>query len=321
MKAIIYTEYGSTDVLHLDEIEIPIPKANQVLIKVEAASLNKLDQVTYGGSSVMRLFSGNGWLKPKDQRLGTDLAGRVEAVGSAVTQLRPGDEVFGGGHGSFAEYACARQEYVTLKPANVSFAAAASLPVAGLTALQGLRDHGKIQAGQEVLIYGAGGGVGTFAVQIAKAMGAKVTAVCGPHNVERMRSLGADEVIDYTQEDLSKHRARYDLIAAVNGYQSIQSYQRALKPQGICVVMGGALRQVAQSLLLGPLLSKRGGQQLGFMGIAKFNQSDMLILRELLETGKISPVIDRCYPLSETPQALRYMEAGHTQGKVVITVA
>lgn len=320
MKAVVYTQYGSPDILQLAEVEKPVPKANQVLIKVYAASLNTLDRATYGAPLFVRLISGNGLRKPKNQRIGVDLAGRIEAVGSAVTHVQPGDEVFGGGQGAFAEYACASAEAIALKPPAVSFAAAAAVPVAGLTALQGLRDKGKIQPGQQVLIYGAGGGVGTFAVQMAKAFGAEVTAVCGPHNVEMVRSIGADQVIDYTREDFTKLRQRYDLIAAVNGQQSMLSYRRALKPKGTCVVVGGSLTQVVQALFFGPLLSKTGSKKIGFMGIAKLNQQDLAVIRELLEAGKVIPVIDRCYPLRETADALRYLEEGHARGKVVITL-
>lgn len=321
MKAIVYTQYGATDVLHLSDVEKPTPKENQVLIKVYAASLNTMDRATYGAPVPVRLMSGNGLFKPKDQCIGVDLAGRVEAVGSAVTQFQPGDEVFGGGQGAFAEYACARADAVALKPAHIPFVAAAAVPVAALTALQALRDKGKIQAGQQVLIYGAGGGVGAFAVQLAKAFGAAVTAVCGPKNVALMHTLGADQVIDYTQEDFANHRQQYDLIAAVNGHQSLWRYQRALRPNGRCVVIGGALPQVIQSLLFGPLLSQWGSKSIGFMGIAKLNQPDLVFLSDLLATGKIRPVIDRCYPLAETPVALRYLAEGHVQGKIVITVA
>lgn len=320
MKAIVYEKYGTTEVLACKEIEKPTPKENQLLIKVQAASLNTLDRATYGASSVVRMISGNGLRKPTNQRIGTDLAGRVEAVGSAVSQFRPGDEVFGGGQGTFAEYACAREDTVAFKPPAVSFEMAATAPVAALTALQGLRDKGKIQPGQKVLIYGAGGGVGTFAVQIAKAFGAEVTAICGPHSVEMVRSLGADEVIDYTQDDFSQHQNRYDLIAAVNGHQSLQNYRQALTPNGICVVIGGSLRQVTQSMLLAPLLSMFGSKKIGFMGIAKMNQKDLIVIGELLAAGKITPVIDSRYPLSETAAALRHMEAGHVCGKIVITV-
>ncbi|MEZ4865601.1 MAG: NAD(P)-dependent alcohol dehydrogenase [Caldilineaceae bacterium] len=320
MKAVIYTRYGAPDVLQLAEVEKPVPKANQLLIKVCAASLNTLDRATYGAPLFVRLIAGNGLRKPKNQRIGVDLAGRVEAVGSAVTQFRAGDEVFGGGQGAFAEYACAREDAVVPKPPTMSFATAAAIPVAGLTALQGLRDKGGIQAGQQVLIYGAGGGVGTFAVQIAKAFGAEVTAVCGPHNVEMVHTIGADQVIDYTQEDFTKPRRRYDLIAAVNGQQSMVNYRRALKPKGRCVVIGGSLTQVAQALLFGPLLSKVGSQKIGFMGIAKFNQQDLVVLRDLLEAGKVTPVIDRCYPLNEITDGLRYLEEGHARGKVIITL-
>lgn len=320
MKAIVYHNYGPPDVLRYAEIEKPAIKEKQLLIKVHAASLNTLDRATFGAPLAVRLFAGNGLRKPKDQRIGVDLAGRVEAIGSAVTQFQPGDEVFGGGQGAFAEYACAREDTVALKPPAVTFASAAAVPVAALTALQGLRDHGGIQAGQKVLIYGAGGGVGTFAVQIAKAFGAEVTAVCGAHNAALVRSLGADRVIDYTQEDFSQQRQQYDLIAAINGRQSLLTYRRALTPQGICVIIGGALTQVVQSLLFGRLLSMLDRRNIGFMGIAKLNQPDLVFMKELLAAGKVTPVLDRCYPLAETAAALRYLEAGHARGKVVISM-
>jgi NADPH:quinone reductase-like Zn-dependent oxidoreductase len=327
MKAIVYTQFGSPDVLQFTEMEKPVPKDNQVLIKVQAASVNALDRHSIHMPFLVRLISGSGLRQPKDPRLGADIAGRVEAVGAAVTQFQPGDEVFGvstASKGGFAEYTCAREDVLVVKPANVTFEAAAAVPVAALTALQGLRDRGQLQAGQHVLIYGAGGGVGTFAVQLAKAFGAEVTAVCNTRNVEMVRSLGADHVIDYTKEDVIKSGQQYDLILAVNGYHSIFSYRRALRPKGRFVFVGAASAHVfgaaIQAILLGPVLSKTGSQNMGSMWIAKINQKDLLLVKELLEAGKIVPVIDRRYPLRETAEALRYLEAEHAQGKVIITM-
>ena len=322
MKAIVYTQYGPPDVLQLKEVAKPVPKDNQVLVKVQAASINTLD-LAMRGPFLARIITG-GLLKPKDPRLGADIAGRVEAVGTNVTQFQPGDEVFGVVAGGFAEYACAAENQVALKPSNLSFEEAAAVPVAALTALQGLRNKGQIQPGQQVLIHGASGGVGTFAVQIAKAFGAEVTAVCSTRNVDMARSIGADQVIDYTQKDVTRTGQRYDLILAVNGYHPIFAYRRALRPKGRYVLVGGSKAHVfqalLQALLLGPVISRTGKQQMGFMGIAKINQQDLVYVKELLEAGKVVPVIERRYPLGETAEALRYLEEGHARGKVVITV-
>ena len=322
MKAVVYTQYGPPDVLQLKEVAKPVPKDNQVLVKVQAASINTLD-LAMRGPFLARIITG-GLLKPKDPRLGADIAGRVEAVGTNVTQFQPGDEVFGVVAGGFAEYACAAENQVALKPSNLSFEEAAAVPVAALTALQGLRNKGQIQPGQQVLIHGASGGVGTFAVQIAKAFGAEVTAVCSTRNVDMARSIGADQVIDYTQKDVTRTGQRYDLILAVNGYHPIFAYRRALRPKGRYVLVGGSKAHVfqalLQALLLGPVISRTGKQQMGFMGIAKINQQDLVYVKELLEAGKVVPVIERRYPLRETAEALRYLEEGHARGKVVITV-
>src|SRR3989304_751308 len=256
--------------------------------------------------------------KPKDPLFGVDIAGRVEAVGSNVKQFQPGDEVFGVAPGAFAEYACASENKLALKPANVSFEAAAAVPLAAFTALQGLRDRGQVQPGQKVLINGAGGGVGTFAVQIAKSFGAEVTAVCSTRNLDMARSIGADHVIDYTKEDFTRNGQEYDLILATNGDRSISDYRRALSPKGIYVQTGGSMAQMSQAMLQGPWISMTGSQKMGNMGVAKPNQNDLVIMKELLEAGKVKPVIDRCYPLSEVPDAIRYLEEGHAQGKVVI---
>jgi NADPH:quinone reductase-like Zn-dependent oxidoreductase len=314
MKAIHWTAYGPPDLLQLKEVEKPAPQADEALVKVLAASANILDLQIKGGPA--RFWAG--LRKPKDPRIGKDIAGRVEAVGNAVTQFRPGDEVFGVSQGAFAEYASARENNLALKPSNTSFEQAAAVPVAGITALQGLRDKGMIQPGQRVLINGASGGVGTFAVQIAKSFGAEVTGVCSPGNLDLVRSLGADHVIDYTKEDFTRNGQRYDLIFAVNGYHPISAYRRSLAPQGIYLAAGGSLTQVFQSLLLGPLISMAGKQKMGFMGIEKTNQKDLVLMKELLEAGKVVPVIDRRFPLSETAEALRYLGGGHARGKVVI---
>jgi len=320
MKAIVYTKYGPPEVLQLQEVEKPAPKENQVLVKVHAASTNALDWRPFTMPSILVRLMG-GLLKPKDPSLGVDVAGRVEAVGSNVTEFKPGDEVFGVAPGAFAEYVCNGASKFALKPANVSFETAAAVPVAAFTALQGLRDKGQIQPGQKVLIDGASGGVGTFAVQIAKSFGAEVTAVCSTRNLDMARSIGADHVIDYTREDFTQNGQRYDLILAVNGYHPILHYRRALSPNGICVVAGGSLAQVFQALLLGPLVSRIGSKKIGFQGIATTPKKDLLVIKELLEAGKVVPVIDKCYPLSETAEAIRYLVEEHAQGKVIIIVA
>jgi NADPH:quinone reductase-like Zn-dependent oxidoreductase len=316
MKAIYCTKYGSPDELELEEVEKPVPQEGEVLVKVHAASVNPLDLQMRGG--LARLWGGV--RKPRDPRLGADFAGQVEAIGSHVTQFQPGDEVFGGCKGGFAEYAIARESSMALKPANCSFEEAAAVPVAGITALQGLRDKGKIRPGQKVLVNGASGGVGTFAVQIAKSFGAEVTAVCSPRNLEAARSIGADHVTDYTREDFTKSGQRYDLILAVNGYHSLSDYQRALTPEGIYMAVGGSLTQVLQALLLGSLYSRNGRQKMGFMGIANINQKDLCILKELVESGKVAPVIDRRYSLRETGAALKYLGEKHARGKVIIKI-
>lgn len=321
MKAIVCTKYGTPDVLQCKEVEKPVPADGEVLVKIHAASVNTLD-LAIRGPVLARLISG-GLLKPKDPRLGADIAGRVEAVGNNVTQFQPGDDVFGAWTGSFAGYVSVPEDKLALKPANLSFEAAAAVPVAALTALQGLRDNGQIQPGQKVLIYGASGGVGTFAVQLARACGAEVTAVCSTRNVDMARSLGADHVIDYTQEDVTRSGQQYDLILAVNGYHSIFAYRRALCPTGTYVLVGGSKAHIyqalLQTLLLGPVISRVGKQEVAFF-IAKINHKDLLYVKELIEAGKVVPVIDKCYPLPETAEALRYLQAGHARGKVVITV-
>jgi NADPH:quinone reductase-like Zn-dependent oxidoreductase len=319
MKAIIFPKYGSPDVLQLTEVEKPTPNENQVLVKVHAAATNPLDWHRMRGEPFLARM-GEGFLKPKNPKLGADIAGRVEAVGSNVTEFQPGDEVFGSiGAGGFAEYVCAREKYFALKPGTLSFEEAAAAPVVGFTALQGLRDTGRIQAGQKVLVNGASGGVGTFAVQIAKSYGAEVTGVCSTRNLEMVRSIGADHVVDYTREDFSRSGQHYDLIYDAIGNRSVFAYRRALKPQGICVIAGftGFLR-LFEHLILGQLVSKVSSKKVVFMGIAKVAKQDLVFIKELLETGKVVSVIDRCYPLSETAEALRYLEKGHARGKVII---
>ena len=323
MKAIVYTEYGSPDVLHLKEVVKPTPTDNEVLVKVYAVSANAADvHLLRADPFLIRLSSG--LLKPKNTILGSDVAGRVEAVGGNVKQFKPGDEVFGDisacGWGGFAEYVCAREDALVLKPANSSFEEAAAVPMAAVTALQGLRNKGQIQPGQKVLINGASGGVGVFAVQIAKAFGAEVTAVCSTRNLDIVSSIGADHVIDYTREDFTQNGQRYDLILAANGYRSISDYRRALSPMGIYVTTGGSMAQLSEVMLKGPWISMTGSQKMGNL-LAKPNKQDLAFIKELLEAGKVVPVIDRCYPLIETAEAIRYLEEGHAQGKVVITVA
>jgi NADPH:quinone reductase-like Zn-dependent oxidoreductase len=320
MKAIVYTEYGPPDVLQLREVEKPVPKDNEVLVEVKAVSVNAYDWHLLTADIFPMRLMGVGLFIPKNTILGADIAGRVEAVGRNVKQFQPGDEVFGEiGYGGFAEYACAPESRLALKPANLSFEEAAAVPMAALTALQGLRDVGQIRPGQKVLINGASGGVGTFAVQIAKSFGAEVTAVCSPRNFDQSRSLGADHVIDYTKEDFTQNRRQYDLIFAANGYHPLAAYKRALTPKGMYVMAGGKPAQMFQSMLLGSWLSEKDGRKMGGVS-AHIDQKDLLTLKELLEAGKVVPVIDRRYPLSEAAEALRYLGAGHARGKVVITV-
>ena len=320
MKAIVCTKYGPPDVLQLKEAQKPAPKDDEVLIEVHAASLNAYDWHLLTADIFLVRLMGGGLLKPKNKIPGADIAGRVEAVGRNVTQFEPGDDVFGDiGRGGFAEYACARENRLASKPANLSFEEAAAVPMAALTALQGLRDKGRIQPGQKVLINGASGGVGTFAVQIAKSFGAEVTAVCSTGKMDMARSIGADQVIDYTKEDFTKNGQHYDLIFAANGYHPILDYRRALGPKGIYVVAGGTWAQMFQATLLGPWISITGSKKMGGVS-AKVSQKDLVFIKELLEAGKIRPVIDRRYPLSEVPEALRYLGEGHARGKVVITL-
>jgi NADPH:quinone reductase-like Zn-dependent oxidoreductase len=325
MKAIVYTQYGSPDVLRLEEVEKPTPKENEVLVKVHAASANPLDWHFMRGEPFIARMSA-GLRKPKETSLGADVAGRVEAVGKNVTQFKPGDEVFGdvsgSGLGSFAEYVCSPEATLALKPANLSFEQAASTPVVGFTAIQGLRDTGQIQAGQKVLVNGASGGVGSFAVQYAKSCGAEVTGVCSGRNAEMVRSIGADHVVDYTAEDFTRTGKQYDLIYDAIGNRSVSNYKRALAPNGKAVVAGfTTMLRLFEHVLLGAWASKTGSRKVGLMGTAQANQKDLLVIKELLETGKVVPVIDKCYPLRETAEAIRYLETARARGKVVITVS
>ena len=323
MKAIVYHTYGSPDVLELKEVAKPTPKDNEVLVKVHAASVNSWDWDLLRGKPFLARLVGGGVFKPKYQILGADIAGRIEAVGRNVRQFQPGEEVFGdlsgGSWGGFAEYVCAHENAGMLKPARMTFEEAAAVPQAALLALQGLRDKGQIKPGQKVLINGAGGGVGTFAVQIAKACGAEVTGVDSTRKLDLLRSLGADQVIDYTQADFTNNGQRYDLILDVVASRSIFAYKRALRPKGMGVIIGGSLATIFQALLLGPWIALTGRKKLGLL-IYKQNK-DLVFMKELLEAGKVVPVIDRRYPLSEVAEALRYFGEGHVKGKVVITVA
>jgi len=321
MKAIVYAQYGPPDVLQLKEVEKPTPKDNEVLIKVHAASANPLDWHSMRGAPFLARLE-FGLQRPQNPMLGADVAGRVEAVGKNVTQFHAGDDVFGDiFKGSFAEYACAPDELLALKPANTSFEAAAAVPVAALTALQGLRDKGQIQSGQKVLINGASGGVGTFAVQIAKSFGTEVTGVCSTRNLDLVRSIGADHVIDYTKDDFTQNGQHYDLIFDAVGNLSVSDFQRALTPNGIASIAGfTTLSRLFQVIFLGAWASKTGSQEIGLMKTAYSNKKDLAIIKELLEAGKVVPVIDKSYSLSETAEAIRYLETGHARGKVVITV-
>ncbi len=323
MKAIVYRCYGSPDVLRFEDVEKPTPADDQLLVRVHAASVNPLDwHYMRGTPYLVRMDSGFG--KPEDPRLGVDFAGTVEAVGKNVKRFKPGDEVFGGKHGAFAEYVTVREERaVVLKPANVTFEQAASVPIAGITALQALRDKGRIHPGQKVLINGASGGVGTFAVQIAKSFGAEVTGVCSTRNVDLVRSIGADHVIDYTREDFTQGAQHYDLILDNVGTHSLLQYKRVLNPKGILVMIGstttgnwfGFLATPIEALMLSPFMSQKFG-----MILAELNKDDLATLGTLMQAGKVIPVIDRAYKLSEVPSALRYLEQGHARGKVVMSV-
>jgi len=318
MKAIVYHNYGPPDVLQCEEIEKPTPGDNEVLIKVRAASVNPFDRHYRGRPYLIRIKTGLS--KPKDTRLGRDVAGQVEAVGSNVTQFKSGDEVFGTCSGALAEYACASESALVIKPDNVTWEQAASVSIAGLTALQGLRDKGKLQPGQQVLINGAAGGVGTFAVQIAKSFGAEVTGVCSTGNIDLVRSIGADATIDYTRENFTKGTQRYDLILDCIGNHSLAACRRVLNPNGKFVIVGASKVRTSLSHALEGLVLSWFVSQNFVMLIARLRQDDLAILGDLIQTGKVTPVIDKFYTLSEVPEAIRHLERGHARGKVVITV-
>ena len=323
MKAIVYTKYGPPEVIELKEVEKPTPKDNEVLVKVHAASVNPLDWHALRGTPFMFRLMGGGLLKPKNKILGADVAGRVEAVGRNVKQFQPGDEIFGDlywcGSGGFAEYVSVPENALALKPASTTFEEAAAVPQAAFTALHGLRDKGQVQPGQKVLINGASGGVGVFAVQIAKSFGAEVTGVCSTRNLDMVRSIGADQVIDYTQEDFTQNGQRYDLILDNVGNRSISDSKHALSPKGIYVLVGFSMSLMFQVMFLGPWISMTGSKKMGIL-FPKENKKDLVFMKELLEAGKVVPVIDRRYPLSEVAEAIRYLEEGHARGKVVITL-
>ncbi len=321
MKAIAAPKYGPPDILRLMDVEKPAPGDHEVLVEVHASSVNfNTLGFVRGEPFVARLWSG--LLRPK-LRPGNDISGRVEEVGRNVKEFRPGDEVFGDlascGFGAYAEYVVVPESGLALKPANLSFEEAAAVPEAALVALLGLRDKGRIGKGQTVLIYGASGGIGTFAVQIAKAFEAEVTGVCSTRTLARVRSIGADQVIDYSREDFARNGRQYDLILATAGYRSLFDYRRALSPGGSYVATGGAMAQIFQAMLLGPLLSMIGGKKLTNLYMAP-SQKDLLLMKELIEAGKVKPVIDRCYTLRQAPEALKYYARGHARGKVVITI-
>jgi NADPH:quinone reductase-like Zn-dependent oxidoreductase len=322
MKAIVCTKYGSPDVLQLKEVAKPTPKEGEVLAKVHAASVNAADFEILRGTWVARF---GGPLRPKYKIPGSDIAGRVEAVGRNVKQFQPGDEIWGDlsfpyGYGTFAEYVCVSENALVMKPASMTFEEASTYPQSAIISLQSLRDKGQIQPGQKVLINGAGGGMGTFAVQLAKYYGAEVTGVDGAGKLDMLRSIGADHVIDYAQEDYTRSGQRYDLILDVVAYRSVFDYRRALSPEGIFLIVGGSLTTFLQVLILGALISRMGSKKLGLNAYEPNNKEDLAFLAELFEAGEVVPVIDKRYPLSELPEALRYLEKGHALGKVVITM-
>ncbi|MEQ8472031.1 MAG: NAD(P)-dependent alcohol dehydrogenase [Marinoscillum sp.] len=325
MKAIIFEHYGAPDVLKFVELDKPVPQPNEVLVKVNAAALNAADwHVMRGKPYFMRLMFG--LTKPKINRFGCDLAGVVESVGEEVEDFKIGDEVYGevtgknfDGFGAFREYLCVSPEDLTIKPTNLSFEEAAAVPLAAMSALQGLR-KGNLRAGEHLLINGASGGVGTYAVQLAKVIGAKVTAVCSTSKMDLVKSLGADEVIDYKAIDFVESGMLYDMIFAVNGTRPLMHYKKALKPQGRYVMCGGGNRQLFEVQFLGGILSKKNGQQFHTL-MAKSQKEDMIFLKELIESGDLKPVIDRTYPLKETSKAMEYLEEGHARGKIVLHIA
>lgn len=321
VKAIVYTKYGSPDVLQLEEVEKPAPLDDEVLVKIHAVSVNAKDWHLMRGKPFLARFMIGGFRKPKNPILGSDIAGRIEVVGKNITQFQPGDEIFGCvGQGGFAEYVCVRERALLLKPGNVSFEAVAALPIAAVTALQALRDKGQVRSGQTVLINGASGGVGTFAVQIAKSYGTEVTGVCSTRNMGMVRENGADHVIDYTKEDFTRNGQQYDLIIDIAANRSVSDLKRALSPQGTCVVVGySTMFHLLRSTLLGALASRREGKKF-VRFTAKMRREDLVLLKELLESGKVVPVVDELYPLSKVAEAMRYFGVEHARGKVVIAL-
>jgi NADPH:quinone reductase-like Zn-dependent oxidoreductase len=323
MKAMIYTQYGSSDVLRLADVPMPIPKAGEVLVNVHAAAVNSADvRLLHGQPFVVRL-TGYGVFKPKYTILGGDIAGRVEATGSGVTAFKPGDAVYGDisnyGLGGFAEYVAVPQSALAPMPTNLSFEEAAAVPLAGITALQAVRDKAVVRADERVAINGASGGVGTFAVQIALALGADVTAITSTSKLEMLRELGATHVIDYTREDFTARPGQYDVILGINGYHPVSHYARALKPGGRYVMVGGTDAQIFEAMLRAPLMPKRDGKRLVNL-MAKATPADLRELTALIERGAVKPVIERCYPLAGAVEALLYAETGHARGKLVITM-
>jgi NADPH:quinone reductase-like Zn-dependent oxidoreductase len=316
MKAAVCTKFGSPDVIQLREIEKPIPKANEILIKVKAVSLNQYDLHYITGTPYMIHFMGAGLVNPIHKILGADIAGRIEAVGSNVKQFKANDEVFGdGSFGGFAEYVCADENRFILKPSSLTFEDAAAVPMAALTALQGLRDKGKIQKGQKVLINGASGGVGSFAVQIAKIYETEVTAVCRNAKMDFVHSLGADHVIDYNQVDITRMGQSYDLILDTAAYRSVKDYKRILKPGGIYALAGGSMRRLFQTMIL----NMTGAKNMGVF-LAQTNRDDLLLLKAFLEEGKLKPAIDKIFPLNEVVDALWYLQDRHVKGKIVVRI-
>lgn len=325
MRAIVRDKYGGPDVLRLEEIPTPTPADNEVLVKVHAAAVNKGDWEILRGSPLWVRLVGFGLTKPKTRILGSNFAGSVEAVGQKVSQFEVGDELCGdilsSGLGAFAEYVCVPEDAaIVRKPANITFEEAASVPEAGLIALQAIRDRGHVKSGQKVLINGAGGGAGTFAIQYAKLVGAEVTGIDNAEKLDLMRSLGADHVVDYRQEDFAERGTQYDLILDVVGVRSIATWKRALAPSGIYVSAGGSVPQICKTLLLGAWISRRTTKKIGVLGV-KFNKEDLVTVIELLESGKVAATIDRCYPLQDVPKAIQYLGAGHSKGKLVIVPA
>jgi NADPH:quinone reductase-like Zn-dependent oxidoreductase len=320
VKAILVNRYGPpSETLELKETEVPVPKDDQVLVQVRASSVNPADWYLIRGKPFLVRLAGSGFLRPRTPRTGADVAGTVTAVGKDVKEIRPGAEVLGMGSGAFAEYVTAPESTLVEKPASLSFEEAAAVPLAGLTALQALRTHGKVQPGQKVLIHGASGGVGTFAVQIASALGAEVTAVCSTGKVDLARSLGAAHVIDYSKEDITKSGLRYDLVLVVNGSRPVKAYRRVLKPGGACVVIGGSIGQILRFMVFGRFArNSPKGRILTFMMTP--NRPDLLFLKGMIEGGQVDPVMDRNFPLASVGQALEYLHEGHARGKISITV-